>query len=262
MPEKPFKNNLKSTALLAEEYAIAICINDINYAVMMVTPFDLEDYVIGFLFSEQVIKSNNDIHDIDIAIDHPNFTVQINATLANRCLHLISNKKRQLAGQSGCGICGVAALQQALPPFQALEKIATIAAEKLTHLREECQQWQTLANKSGALHAALLIDDSGKILHCREDIGRHNALDKLIGYMVSKNITSNNKGILITSRCSIEMVHKTINIGVSHLFSLASPSRLALNIAHKANVNLAHLSKNDGALFFSQPIASSSHYEK
>lgn len=253
---------VKTPPQLAEEYALAICINEINYAVMMVSPFDLEDYVIGFLFSEQIIKGNNDVHDIDIDVNDDTFTIKINVSIANRCLALVTEKKRQLVGQTSCGICGVEALQQALPQTHTLNKRPNIPAKQLINLRDECQQWQTIATQSGAYHAAFLIDDVGNILHSREDIGRHNALDKLIGYMLSQNMNVANKAILMTSRCSIELVHKTINIGVNHLLSLASPSRLALHIAQQANLNLVHLTKHDGAIFFEQADTEEPSYEK
>lgn len=255
-------NIIKNNTQLAEEYAIAICINDVNYAVMMVTPADLEDYVIGFLFNEQIILANKDIHDIHIDIDHEHFSIQANITLANRCLNKIFEKKRQIAGQSGCGICGVEALKHAMPELPPLAVSPNINKQELTHLRSECQKWQTFANASGALHAAFLLDDTGQILQCREDIGRHNALDKLIGFMLVKKISAHSNMILITSRCSIELVHKTINIGVKYLISLASPSRLALHSAQKANLHLVHLSKNDGALSHDISNIEKANYEK
>ncbi|AWB67207.1 formate dehydrogenase accessory sulfurtransferase FdhD [Saccharobesus litoralis] len=238
---------------LAEEYAVAFCINDISYAVMMASPHDLEDFAFGFLFAEKLISNPNQVHDIKVSLMPNEAMAEINVTLANRCLENLRAKKRNLAGASGCGICGVEALQQALPAVDVVAKQEVISLAAIANLRQQCQQWQGLAKNTGALHGAFLLDLSGKIIESREDIGRHNALDKLIGACLRNlNFQADHVAILLTSRCGVELVYKVANLGVANLVSLSAPSQLALNIAHQANLNLIHLTKLDGPRVLNQ----------
>ncbi|MCM2680843.1 formate dehydrogenase accessory sulfurtransferase FdhD [Echinimonas agarilytica] len=238
---------------LAEEYAVAFCINDVSYAVMMASPHDLDDFAFGFLFAEQLISNTNQVHDIRVTTMPDKGMVEINITLANRCLSILRDKKRRLTGVSGCGVCGVEALQQALPDVTPVEQANIIALDSLAQLRDCCQQWQALAKSTGAMHGAFLIDLEGNITAAREDIGRHNALDKLIGSCVrDAAFVPENHAILLTSRCGVELVYKVANIGIANLVSLSAPSQLALSIAQQANVNLIHLTKLDGPRVLNQ----------
>lgn len=242
--------NLKDNKTAAEEYAVAININDINYAVMMLSPYDLEDYVAGFLFSEQVIENRYDIHDLEISLNDQQCSAIINCKIANRCLSKLKKVGRQLQGTSSCGICGVKSLEQALPELVKLEAPTEIIDnERLLALKADINNWQLRAEKSGAMHAALLIKDN-HIIACREDIGRHNALDKLIGYKVNNQIGSNHLAVLLTSRCSVELVHKVVIAKINTLITLASPSQLAINRALQANLTLVHIPKYDQPIWY------------
>jgi FdhD protein len=239
---------------LVEEAAAAINVNGINYAVMMVTPDDIEDFVIGFLFSEAIIQHNHDVHDIKITPSAEGFVVDV--IIANRCLFTLNSKKRRLVGATGCGICGVEAIEHAFPNLAVLPQTRPIHIPDVETLKQRIADSQIKAQQSGAIHAALGLTPQGDIIACREDIGRHNALDKLIGLLI-KQTTSDQKPLcktlLITSRCSSELIHKAVLFGANNLISLASPSQLAVKLALKYNLNIIHIPR------FSAPICYSSY---
>ena len=229
--------------ILVDEVPLAIAINDISYAVMLVSPMELEDFVVGFLHSESVIANDRDIHEIVIE-PHANSMIA-NVTIANRCLAKLNETKRILKGTSGCGLCGTKALEQAFPDLAPLSPSKPFSLKKAKSLKNNLRQWQRHGRESGALHAAFWLDSQGNIVQCREDIGRHNALDKLIGYLLRCRPPTKGAAILVTSRCSVELVQKTILAGVENLISLASPSKLAVEMAQSHGLHLIHIPKRD-----------------
>ncbi|MGP1834980.1 formate dehydrogenase accessory sulfurtransferase FdhD [Shewanella frigidimarina] len=237
---------------LVEEAAAAININGINYAVMMVTPDDIEDFAIGFLFSEAIIQYDHDVHDIQITPSDSGFMVEV--TIANRCLSALNSKKRRLVGATGCGICGVEAIEHALPQLPILPVTRPIDINNLETLKQRIADSQIKAQQSGAIHAALALTAQGDIIACREDIGRHNALDKLIGMLIRQTTAAQKTScntLLITSRCSSELIHKAVLFGANNLISLASPSQLAVKLALKYNLNIIHIPKFSAPIYYS-----------
>lgn len=244
---------LRTLANLVAEYPVAIELNQVSYAVMLCTPHDLEDFVIGFLFSEQIIQHNRDIHEIEINAINQAYVVAI--TLANRTTAKLSQRQRQLKGTTGCGLCGAQSLAVAFPQLPKI-KVSKCWIDKhraqLPKLRSLLPQYQTIAEHSGALHAAFWLDNNGDIKVCREDIGRHNALDKLLGYLIRHNIPLQEGALLVTSRCSVELVQKAIIAKASTLLSLASPSQLAVNVAKQHGLTLVHIPKTDHPIDYTE----------
>lgn len=247
-----------SDAALVEEYAVAIAINSIKYTVMMASPYELEHFVIGFLLSEQIIQFRYDIHDISLDIDSNNFTALVDVSVANRITKGLKDKKRSVNSNSSCGICGVEAIAQALPKLTPLSLTPALSVAVIEQSINQLGHWQLLAKKSGALHAAALInlkgelngERNGEIVACAEDVGRHNALDKTIGYLVNKQLIASDHALLVTSRCSVELVHKAIIARVPHLLCLASPSQLAVKVAQDNHLNLVHVRKHDDPIYY------------
>jgi FdhD protein len=235
---------------LVEEAAAAINLNGINYAVMMITPDNIEDFAIGFLFSEAIIQHDHDVHDIQVSQSEHGFSIDI--TIANRCLYALNSKKRRLIGATGCGICGVEAITHALPELTTLPLTRPIELLDVDALKLQIEEHQLKAQQSGAIHAALALNAQGNIIACREDIGRHNALDKLIGMLVRQpSSLSECNALLMTSRCSSELIHKAVLLGVNNLISLASPSQLAVKLALKYNLNIIHIPKYSAPIYYS-----------
>lgn len=243
-------SQVTSFATLPTETPLAISYNGVSHAVMMVTPQDIEDFIYGFSFSERIIRDGNEIHDI--VIEQKDDALIAAVQLANRAHARLSLTKRHLAGRTGCGICGTESLDHAMPAFDPLPYIATLENSSIINLRESLRQWQSLGHISGAVHAAMLVNEDGDILLCREDIGRHNALDKALGTVIRSKALSPSQALLVTSRCSIELVQKTILTGVGTLITLGTPTSLAVNTAIQANLNLIHLPRQDAPRFYNR----------
>jgi len=226
-------------APLARETALAISYNGISQAVMMVSPGDIEDFVRGFSLSNAIVSGLDEIYDIRLgpAGDAQHAAVEI----SSRAFWALKRQHRQLAGSSGCGLCGVAALEQALPELTPLQPAPLPAAQHLEGLRQRIEQAQRAARDSGALHAALYFDGQGRTCLCREDIGRHNALDKLIGAMAEAGIDASEGFVALTSRCGLELIHKAVRARIGTLVSLSAPTALTVQWARRNRLNLIHL---------------------
>lgn len=229
---------------LVEEVPIAITINDIHYAVMLSSPHDLDDFAFGYLLSEGVITQCNQVHDV--TQNRLNQGINLNVIIANRRQYLLQQQQRTIKGTSGCGLCGKQAMELAFPELQRLPDASHLSMHQIHSLRPALSHWQMRARKSGALHAAFWIDTAGEICGCREDIGRHNAVDKIIGYALREGWDATGATLIVTSRCSVEIVQKAIVAGISTLCSLASPTQMAVEYAHRYNLNLVHIPKTDG----------------
>lgn len=236
-------------AVLAEECALAIAYNGISHAVMMVSPSALEDFVVGFSLSGEVVGGIEEIHDIQLNRRGDAFSAEVQ--IGNRAFWALKEQRRTLAGTSGCGLCGVEAIEQALPQLTALTPEPLPPAAHLHELRDRINDAQRLARQSGALHAALFVDDQGEIVLCREDIGRHNALDKLIGALRREGRDGRQGFAVVTSRCSLELIHKAVRAGLSTLVSLSAPTDLCVRWARQHNLNLIHLPHHNAPRVYS-----------
>jgi FdhD protein len=226
-------------AVLAEECALAIAYNGISHAVMMVSPSALEDFVVGFSLSGELVGSVDEIYDIQLNRRGDAFSAEVQ--IGNRAFWALKQQRRNLAGTSGCGLCGVEAIDQALPQLTALTPSPLPPAAHLHELRTRIAEEQSLARHSGALHAALFVDEHGAIVLCREDIGRHNALDKLIGALRREGRDSRKGFAVVTSRCSLELIHKAVRAGFASLITLSAPTDLCVRWARQHHLNLIHL---------------------
>jgi len=240
-----------STAL-AEEVALAIAYNGISQAVMLVTPTDLEDFIVGFSLGSGIIQDATDIYDLQLTGSGSAQYAQV--TIANRAFWNLKQQRRQLAGTSGCGLCGVEAVEQALPDLQVLPGAPLPPVEWLDGLRQRIGAFQPLGQHCGAVHAAVFMNDQGELLMGREDIGRHNALDKLIGGLVRQNIPTAGGLAIVTSRCSLELIQKVLRAGIQTLVSLSSPTGLAVQWARRHNLNLIHLPQKNAPRVYSPTL--------
>ncbi|TDR50006.1 FdhD protein [Pseudomonas brenneri] len=237
-----------STAL-AEEVALAIAYNDISQAVMLVTPTDLEDFIVGFSLGSGIISDISDIYDLQLSGTGSAQYAQVQ--ISSRAFWNLKQQRRQLAGTSGCGLCGVEALEQALPDLKVLPGAPLPPAAWLEGLRQRISAFQPLGQYSGAVHAAVFMNNQGELLLGREDIGRHNALDKLIGALVRQRIPTAGGVAIVTSRCSLELIQKVLRAGIQTLLSLSSPTGLALQWARRHNLNLIHLPQKSAPRVYS-----------
>ena len=234
---------------LAEEVALAIAYNGISQAVMLVTPTDLEDFVVGFSLGSGLIASPDEIYDIKLGGCGSALTAEVE--IANRAFWNLKTQRRQMAGTSGCGLCGVEAVEQALPELNVLPGAPLPPPQWLEGLRQRINEFQPLGMHCGAVHAAVFMNDEGELLMGREDIGRHNALDKLIGALIRQNIPTAGGLAIVTSRCSLELIQKVLRAGIQTLVSLSSPTGLALQWARRHNLNLIHLPQKSAPRVYS-----------
>jgi FdhD protein len=216
---------------------------------MMVSPGNIEDFIRGFSVSNAIVEGLHEIYDIRLS--HFDQACQADVQISSRAFWALKNHRRQMAGTSGCGLCGVEALEQALPQLDILEPAPLPPSEHFSGIRERIEQAQHMARNSGALHAALYFDTQGSALLCREDIGRHNALDKLIGAMQRAQVDARQGFTLVTSRCSLELIHKAVRAKFGTLVSLSAPTALTVQWAIKHRLNLIHVPHRNAPRIYS-----------
>ncbi|MDD0976750.1 formate dehydrogenase accessory sulfurtransferase FdhD [Pseudomonas fontis] len=242
-------DNSPASTDLAEEVALAIAFNGISQAVMLVSPTDLEDFVVGFSIGSGIVNAATEIYDIKLSGSGSALHAEVE--IASRAFWNLKNQRRQLAGTSGCGLCGVEAVEQALPELDVLPGAPLPPVHWLEGLRQRISTFQPLGQHCGAVHAALFMNCQGELLLGREDIGRHNALDKLIGAIERQHIEITGGLAIVTSRCSLELIQKVLRAGIQTLVSLSSPTGLALQWARRHNLNLIHLPQHSAPRVYS-----------
>lgn len=240
---------LVAETALASEIALAITYNGLSQAVMMVSPGNIEDFIRGFSLSNDIVENLSEIYDIRLS--HFDQACQADVQISSRAFWALKNHRRQMAGTSGCGLCGVEALEQALPQLDILQPAPLPPAEHFSGLRERIDQTQVMARSTGAVHAALYFNAHGSTLLCREDIGRHNALDKLIGAMQHAQIDARCGFVVVTSRCSLELIHKAVRARIGTLASLSAPTALSVQWAIKHGLNLIHIPHRNAPRIYS-----------
>jgi len=245
LSEAPFMQTFD----LAEEVALSISYNGISFAVMLVTPCDIEDFIVGFSLSNEIIEHPRQLYGIDIA--YHNEHLNANVEIANQAFWKLKEKKRQIAGASGCGLCGVEALENAMPELTPIsvkptkQPLPIPDSNWFNGLRQLIANAQVQAKHTGAVHAALYVDLKRSVLACREDIGRHNAFDKLIGAIAVKQLYNPENVVVLTSRCSLELVQKAIRANLPLLVTLSAPTALSVKWANRYGVTLIHVPKHD-----------------
>ncbi|QJD60940.1 formate dehydrogenase accessory sulfurtransferase FdhD [Pseudomonas sp. gcc21] len=242
--------SLRASQTLADEVALAVSYNGISQAVMMVSPDALEDFVVGFSLTGALVASLDEIYDLRLSGEGEQRRADLE--VSSRAFWALKQQRRHLAGNSGCGLCGVEALEQALPTLAPLDRVALPEPSLLEGMRDRISAAQLLARQSGALHAAVFVDGlNGEILLCREDIGRHNALDKLIGAIYRSALSPGDGFAVVTSRCSLELIHKAVRGRISTLVCLSAPTALSVQWARAHGLNLIHIPHRSGPRVYS-----------
>jgi FdhD protein len=233
------------------EAPVAISFLGIGYAVMMATPADLEDFAVGFARCERLIEAAQDVVGIDVRAEGRGILlgIELIAERHDRVLQRV----RHRVGDSSCGLCGIENLEQALRPLPTLPAPAAVAPAAIFAALEALRAHQPLNAETGAVHAAALCDTRGAILAAREDVGRHNAFDKLIGHCLRERRDMGGGFVLLTARCSYELVEKAALARVPLLVTISAPTGLAVERAHEAGLTLVALARPDSMLVMSDP---------
>ncbi|MGD9883348.1 MAG: formate dehydrogenase accessory sulfurtransferase FdhD [Reyranella sp.] len=232
--------------VVAEEVAVALVYNGISHAVMMATPCDLEDFARGFTLTERIVERPSEIYDIEVDEEDPRPDgrgIEVHLRIANQRMAALQERRRTLAGRTGCGLCGVDSIAEALRPVTQVAWRGTVQRRAIERAMAALPEWQHINRSNGATHAAGWATADGTLIAAREDVGRHNALDKLAGALA--RLESATPGtvapggfVVVTSRCSYEMVHKAAAIGAAAIAAVSAPTSLAIEIAEEAGIVL------------------------
>jgi len=235
---------------LAEEAPVAFEYNGISHAVMLATPADLEDFAVGFSLSEGIVARRQDIFDIGVSESAAGITLQIE--IAGDAFAQLKAHRRSLAGRTGCGLCGVESLDQVQRELSPLPWTAPFPLAALYEGMHGLPLQQVLQQATGATHAACCVDRDRTINHVREDVGRHNALDKTLGAMARDGSATADRALIITSRASFEMVQKAAALGVGTLAAVSAPTAAAVRLAERLNLTLIGFLRGQGCVTYSR----------
>jgi FdhD protein len=234
-----------------EETALALTYNGGTYAVMMGTPQDLADFAVGFSLNEGIVNSIDDITSLDV-IDLDD-GIELRMWLAPELAERISARRRQIAGPTGCGLCGIDSIAEAVRPSAIVPKGRSFSGRDVMTAVAGVEPLQTINHETRAVHAAAFWTPARGIVALREDVGRHNALDKLAGHLAQSRIDANEGLVVLTSRVSVEMVQKAASIGAPVIVAVSAPTALAIRTAESAGITLVAIARGDGFEVFTHP---------
>ena len=241
----------EGTRTIPEETALALTYNGGTYAVMMGTPRDLRDFAIGFSLSEGIIQSPEDIDMLDIVdLDDG---IELRMWLAPSRADRLSERRRHIAGPTGCGLCGIDSIAEAIRPAAIVAQGRSFAPREIMTAMQSVAPLQQINIETRAVHAAAFWMPARGIVALREDVGRHNALDKLAGAVAQEKVAAGEGMVLLTSRVSVEMVQKAAAMGAPLMVAVSAPTALAVRMADAASITLAAIARADGFEVFTHP---------
>lgn len=222
---------------LAEEVPVALEFNGISHVVMLATPADIEDFALGFALSEGILVQRSECYGIDVSATTLGVTAHLE--ISSRAFMGLKERRRNLTGRTGCGLCGTESLDQVLRALPAPPARLQVSHDALSAAHQSLSAHQALNARTGAVHGAAWCSPSGEIRLMREDVGRHNALDKLIGALARDGIAFDGGFVLMTSRASVEIVQKAAQVGIPMVAAVSAATGLAVRTAAAAGITLA-----------------------
>ncbi|WP_137157311.1 formate dehydrogenase accessory sulfurtransferase FdhD [Rhizobium sp. FKL33] len=246
VPDLIFRNGRLSQdhRIVAEEAAVALSYGGSTEAVMMATPADLEDFAIGFSLSEGIVTGIDEIESI--AIEPASGGVDLQIALSDDLDHTLRARRRAKAGPVGCGLCGVESIEEALKPAADVSAATLrLAPSDIASAMAALTARQPLNAETRAVHAAAFYVPGQGLIAVREDVGRHNALDKLIGALARAGVDGASGAVIMTSRLSVELVQKTAKLGAAALIGISAPTALAIDMATRAGMTLVALARGE-----------------
>ena len=236
---------------VAEETPVALTYNGGTYAVMMGTPQNLRDFAVGFSLSEGIVQSPDEIDSVDIVeLDDG---IELRMWVPPSRAADINERRRHIAGPTGCGICGIDSIAEAIRPAAVVTGGRAFSPREIMTAMAAIAPLQTINVETRAVHAAAFWTPARGIVALREDVGRHNALDKLAGALAQDKVAASDGMVLLTSRVSVEMVQKTAAIGAPLMVAVSAPTALAVRMADAAGITLAAIARSDGFEIFTHP---------
>ncbi len=240
-----------TTELVAEEEPVALVYNGVSHAVMMASPLDLEDFGLGFSLSEGILAAKAEL--FDLAVVRQEAGAEIRMAIALDRFAQLRERRRSLIGRTGCGICGVESLADAVRKAAPIASGFSTDFAAVYHALGQLPRLQAVNKLTHSVHAAAWCDASGKIVLAREDVGRHNALDKLIGAMAWRDMDFRDGFAVITSRCSVEMVQKAASVGMPMVVAISAPTALAHRLAESCGMTMVALARADSFMVLTHP---------
>jgi FdhD protein len=233
------------------EVPVALVYDGSTYAVMMASPSDLEDFAVGFSLTEGIVASPGEIASLDVIRQDKG--IELRLWLAPERGRGLAERRRRIAGPTGCGLCGVESLEAAMPACPRVSAGLSVSPEEIAAAIAALPPAQSLHRRTRAVHGAGLWTRTNGLVALAEDVGRHNALDKLIGRLHRERIGAGDGIVLLTSRVSVEMVQKAAVAGVPILVAISAPTALAVETAGRAGITLAAIARADGFEVFTHP---------
>jgi formate dehydrogenase accessory protein FdhD len=233
---------------VADEVPVALVYNGVSHAVMMASPADLADFALGFSLSEGILADATELLGIECVAAPPGLELRLTVPVG-RFLAL-KERRRNLTGRSGCGLCGIEALAEAIRPLPDLPRGLRVEMSAIRRALTSLSAHQPANRLAGAVHAAAWADTAGRIIAAAEDIGRHNALDKLIGHLAALPGGRPSGFLLLTSRCSSELIAKAVTVGIEILVAISAPTGLALDLAERVGLGVVALARADSQTIY------------
>jgi FdhD protein len=230
---------------LPEETPVAITYNRVSHAVMMATPQDFRDFALGFTLNERIVGDPSEIEAIEI-VAAPRGAVELRLWIAEARMEALDHRRRHLTGAMGCGLCGLESLEEATRPPPAVPNGLTLRPEEIAAACAALWPAQALSQVTRAVHAAGFWTADAGMVAVREDVGRHNALDKLAGALIGSGRTASDGVLVMTSRVSIELIQKAAVMGVQVLAAVSAPTLLAVREAEAIGMTLIGIARDDG----------------
>ncbi|TPN36571.1 formate dehydrogenase accessory sulfurtransferase FdhD [Mesorhizobium sp. B2-3-3] len=238
--------------MVPEETPVAFSFAGTTHAVMMASPADFEDFALGFSLTEGIIAAPDEIEAIEVEDLGAGIDIQIR--LKDQANTRFEARRRRLAGPVGCGLCGIESIEEAMRSVDAVgASRLTLEANDITRSVKLLSKMQPLHSETGAVHAAGFYIPGKGVVMAREDVGRHNALDKLAGALAKAGVDGASGAVIVTSRVSVEMVQKTAAIGSAFIVAVSAPTALAIRTAQQAGMTLVALVRGDDFDVFTQP---------
>ncbi len=234
---------------VAEEVPVALEFNGISHAVMLATPLDLEDFALGFSLSEGILDAAHELYSVEEEAAEQGITLHLQ--VASSAFMRLKERRRSMTGRTGCGLCGTESLDHVRQDLTPLSSGTIWTAAAVSRAMAQFRAHQTLQQSTGAVHAAAWCTREGDVKWLREDVGRHNALDKLIGALSRNDVDASAGFIAVTSRASFEMVQKAAKAGVSLLAAVSAPTAFAIETARCAGLTLVGFARQRDLVVYS-----------
>lgn len=244
-------SEVRALDMLAEEVPVALEYNGISHAVMLASPTDLDDFALGFSLSEGLIRHPSDLYECEVLAQAGG--IRIAMRISGECFAAMKDRRRNMSGRTGCGLCGAETLAQVLRTPPRVGSAVRIDATRLHQAFSAMEQQQVLQQACGSTHAAGWLAADGQVPVVREDVGRHNALDKLVGALTSRGNDFASGAALITSRASYEMVQKAAMAGIGLLAAVSAPTALAMRLADEVGLTLVGFVRGQGHVVYTHP---------